>query len=81
MSVWFAIGWTAVSLLMVAAGGIWWLAPARFVRIYRRILRADRFARTARWEQQTRSVSGRFVGLVLVSLGCVFLWLLYSPLF
>jgi uncharacterized protein YjeT (DUF2065 family) len=64
---------------MILTGGSWWLAPTKFVLIYRKVAPADRAAKTAAWEEAVRSASGRFIGVFMVAFGCVILWILYSP--
>lgn len=76
---WFYVYMTVAGLFMIGAGGTWWLAPERFVRVYRKVAPADKAAKTAEWERAVRSPSGRFVGVFMLAFGCVILWLLYSP--
>jgi hypothetical protein len=76
---WFTIFATAIGLFMVGAGGTWWLAPDRFVRVYRKVAFAEKAAKTTEWEKAVRSASGRFVGVFMLVFGCIILWLLYSP--
>lgn len=76
---WFSVCRTAAGLFMIGTGGTLWLAPTKFIRVYRKVAPADKAARAAAWEQAVRSASGRFIGIFMLAFGCVVLWLLYSP--
>ena len=76
---WFTVYGTAIGLFLIGAGGVWWLAPAKFVRVYRKVAPADRVAKTPKWERAVLSPSGRFVGVFMLVFGCIILWILYSP--
>jgi hypothetical protein len=73
------VGMTAVSLLVLATGGLWALAPKRFVSLYRRVWRRDPYAKTAEWERDAVSVSSRLIGGFLFLVGFMMLWTMYSP--
>lgn len=73
------VGMTALSLLIVAIGALWALAPKKYVSLYRRLYRANARAHTAEWERITLSASSRLIGVVLFVFGCTILWTMYSP--
>jgi hypothetical protein len=72
---WFNVFATAIAVFMTGAGATWWLAPERFVRVYRKVAFAEKAAKTVEWERAVRSVSGRMVGVFMLAFGCVILWL------
>lgn len=75
----FLIFGTGVNIFMSAVGALWCLAPDKFVRVYRRVLATEKASKTIEWQRAVCSVSGRvFAGLLFV-LGCIGLWMLYSP--
>jgi hypothetical protein len=76
----FMMAATAVSLLLVATGGLWALAPNKYVSLYKRLYRANARAHTAQWERETVSASSRLIGAFLFVAGCMMLWTIYSPL-
>jgi hypothetical protein len=76
---WLRVASTVTALGIAATGATWWLAPGRFVRIYRRIQIGDPVSKTAEWERMMRSASGRAVGVAFFVFGCIILWVLYWP--
>ena len=76
---WFTVFGTAIALFLVVMGATWWLAPGRFVRIYRRVQFAEKAAKTAEWERGVRSTAGRAAGGFFLIFGCILLWVMYSP--
>jgi hypothetical protein len=75
----FMVGMTALSLLIVAIGALWALAPKKYVSLYKRLYRANARFHTPEWERETISVSARIVGVFFFLFGCMILWTMYSP--
>jgi hypothetical protein len=72
-------GATVISPLVVAAGGLWSLAPRRFVSLYRKGFYAEPLPKTGEWERAAVSTSSRIIGAFLFVVGCMMLWTIYSP--
>lgn len=70
---------TIASISMIASGALWFLAPRRFVSLYRRVFHREKAAKTVGWERAVTSVSGRIFAALWFAFGSTLLWILYTP--
>jgi len=64
------------TVLLICIGALWAISPSLFVRIYRRTMIGDYYARSPGWEQSVQSLGGRISGCVLFCFGLGSLYVL-----
>ncbi len=69
-----------ISIVMVVVGSMWSFSPARFIKVYRRIVPFERVAKGTEWEKPFRSTAGRAIGFLIAVWGLWIVLLLSAQL-
>ncbi len=69
-----------VSTAMIVVGATWSFSPAKFIKVYRRIVPFERVAKGTDWEKPFRSITGRAIGFLIAAWGLWIVLLLSAQL-